>query len=225
MKEALGRNIKNGDIVLIKKGKYGEDFNIGIIIGKSGVTTDGKTVFNNYSTCYLLENPTDYERNLGDSLMHKYIEHRRKVEKESKSRKDKLGHISLKDMKVGDIGFLPSTNKYRAEDLWIYLGKVDLDENEADKSKLITDMYAYAYYGFVTNSKELTERLNRLREDNIDASGQLSDRLINIKALKRPIPFTKAGVVDTIKLRDEYRYSRQGTYGYLHLKIEQEGRE
>lgn len=217
MVEALGRNIKQGDIVLVKKGEYNQNFNIGVVIGKCSVTIDGKSVVKSYGVCYLLENPTDFEKSVGDNLMKNYIKYKAESAKESKEKLSQLGRTPLKNIKAGDIGFLPSKCHYDIRKIWVYLGKVVLDETDCSsekESKCIRDMYAYTYYKLADSIEAYRDKSRTIDKEELS---RLMERQIRIRVVKKPIPFIKDGIIDNIDLKSEYKYIRDCKYGTLYL--------
>lgn len=205
MREALNRTLKRGNVVLVKKGKYNEDFSIGVVVGTGGIVTDGIKAINSYRTCYLLENPTEYERDVAFKLFDEYIKNRRIAQEELKAKRQQIGYTSLKNTKPGDYGRLVSSNEYARNKLWVYLGKVDayfgtIGIEELKNHKNIDSIrYKENYYAYA-NLKEYGTKICN--------GGKLSADMLGceIRVVKNPIHFTKNGILGHMKLAKSYDF-------------------
>lgn len=214
MREALNRTVNNGDVVVVKKGKYGADFEIGVAWGKSVILKDG--LFSSYSTFYLIENPTEYERSTADSILEAY--NKRKAEEKAEKPKREL--TPLKDIKPGNYGFLTKSNEISA-----YLGKCDIvttlvhdatltPKQIKDRYTTVESKHAYVSLGYGEKSAVVVRCMQDGNYDK-DIIGTLGT--YNTSIVKNKKAFRKDGILGNLKLPDSVGFKDYAVLGDIEI--------
>lgn len=116
MLDILNREVKEGDIIIVKPtGRYSHGLHLAVWYENQVLMRVWSSIYKtNYSQCFLVQNPTSEEREIGDNLIKEYAEQKRAREEEKKQEKDSA--LKRKDLKVWD-----------QTDRGYFLGEVEID--------------------------------------------------------------------------------------------------
>ena len=128
MEDIRGRNIKLGDFVLANDG-YGKGLEYAIVIGDNELLKTSGFV-SNYENVFLIENMTDNENNIKNSLYNRYKEVKRK---DLEIKKNTTGSVR------GDMFLTSSPGVY-----YLYLGKCKINIlNDSVVGHFYVQIYGY----------------------------------------------------------------------------------
>lgn len=116
MEDILGRQVKEGDIIIVKPtGRDSHGLHLAVWHeGQVLMRIWGDVYKTSYGQCFVVQNPTQEEREMADDLIARF--YKQKADREEEKKKEKASALKRKDLKVWD-----------QTDRGYFLGEVEID--------------------------------------------------------------------------------------------------
>ncbi|MGL5594623.1 MAG: hypothetical protein ACRDDH_11860 [Cetobacterium sp.] len=131
MKDILNRDVKEGDIIIVKPtGRDSHGLHLAVWHEGQVLLCRWREVYKtSYGQCFIVENPTKEERAIADNLIEMY--YKQKADREEEKKREKDSALKRKDLKVWD-----------QTDRGYFLGEVEID-GERYKNAFL-NFYSYS---------------------------------------------------------------------------------